>query len=171
MEVMQKKCGSGSTLREFRRLVMAIAKEDAEYNHMPDYQIRVDVPRDQLIACSRGTVGDDRAEMADIPPLATDPNGDTVSFRQRTVDSGGMLDFDANAGNFTTMPVENIFWPAGQAPSGVYTVNVNLFRQNQGEAGDLIRYDLRLLVQGQVRMISNVVSADNPTDTFTFRVS
>ena len=69
MKVLQKKCGSGSTLREFRRLVAAIAKEDAEYNHMPDYRIRLDENRDQLIAISRGTVGADTDELVDIPAL------------------------------------------------------------------------------------------------------
>jgi hypothetical protein len=56
-------------LREFRRLVLAIAKEDSEYNHMPDYEIRIDDDKDQLIARSRGTVGDDRSEAVEIPPL------------------------------------------------------------------------------------------------------
>ncbi|MGR3369475.1 MAG: replication initiator protein A [Sagittula sp.] len=69
MEVLQKKCGSGSTLREFRRLVAAIAKEDAEYNHMPDYRIRIDEQRDHLVATSRGTVGPEGGGEVNIPPL------------------------------------------------------------------------------------------------------
>ena len=72
MAVLQKKCGSGSTLREFRRLVAAIDKEDREYNHMPDYQIRIDEERDQLVAISRGTVGPDVNATVDIPPLDPD---------------------------------------------------------------------------------------------------
>lgn len=72
MAVLQKKCGSGSTLREFRRLVAAIAKEDAEYNHMPDYRIRIDENRDHLVAHSRGTVRADVSEMAKIPALDPD---------------------------------------------------------------------------------------------------
>ncbi|WHZ37712.1 replication initiator protein A [Sagittula sp. MA-2] len=69
MEVLQKKCGSGSTLREFRRLMAAIAKEDAEYNHMPDYRIRIDEQRDHLVATSRGTVGPEGGGEVNIPPL------------------------------------------------------------------------------------------------------
>lgn len=69
MAVLQKKCGSGSTLREFRRLVSAIACEDAEYNHMPDYQISIDPEKDHMIARSRGTVGIDSSEMVNIPRL------------------------------------------------------------------------------------------------------
>ena len=69
MEVLQKKCGSGSTLREFRRLVTTIAREDAEYNHIPDYAIRIDEERDQLVARSRGTVGPDASDRVEIPEL------------------------------------------------------------------------------------------------------
>ena len=60
---------SGSTLREFRRLVAAIAKEDEEYNHMPDYQIRIDDEKDHLVVRSRGTVGPDASDLVTIPPL------------------------------------------------------------------------------------------------------
>lgn len=70
MEVLQKKCGSGSTLREFRRLVAAIAKEDAEYNHMPDYRIRIDEQRDHLVATSCGTVVREGGGEINIAPLA-----------------------------------------------------------------------------------------------------
>ncbi|MFK7876383.1 MAG: replication initiator protein A [Paracoccaceae bacterium] len=72
LAVLQKKCGSGSTLREFRRLVSAIAKEDEEYDHMPDYRIRIDEDRDQLMVLSRGTVRADVSEMAQIPALDPD---------------------------------------------------------------------------------------------------
>jgi plasmid replication initiation protein len=72
MAVLQKKCGSGSTLREFRRLVSAIAKEDAEYGHIPDYSIVIDEERDQMIARSRGTVGPDISETITIPELDPD---------------------------------------------------------------------------------------------------
>lgn len=37
LETLQKKCGSASTLKEFRRLVGKIVEEDAAYGHIPDY--------------------------------------------------------------------------------------------------------------------------------------
>lgn len=40
LELLQKKCGSSSTLREFRRLLSAIIEDDAQHHHMPDYGIR-----------------------------------------------------------------------------------------------------------------------------------
>ena len=56
LETLQKKCGSGSSQREFRRLVSAIADEDEKHSHMPDYEIRFDVETDILRVRSRGTI-------------------------------------------------------------------------------------------------------------------
>lgn len=39
LELLQKKCGSASTLKEFRRLVSRIVEEDAVHGHMPDYAV------------------------------------------------------------------------------------------------------------------------------------
>jgi plasmid replication initiation protein len=72
LEVLQKKCGSGSTLREFRRLVAAIAEEDSKYGHMPDYEIRIDESRDHLVARSRGSLGPEASAPVEIPALDPD---------------------------------------------------------------------------------------------------
>ncbi|MCK9506619.1 MAG: replication initiator protein A [Porticoccaceae bacterium] len=74
LELLQKKCGSGSSLREFRRLVMAIVEEDTKYGHMPDYEIRFECDKDQLVVRSRGTVGVDATAVVAVtlPPLDSD---------------------------------------------------------------------------------------------------
>ena len=41
LEVLQKKTGSASSSREFKRLVSNITTQDAEFNHMPDYSVRL----------------------------------------------------------------------------------------------------------------------------------
>lgn len=70
LETLQKKCGSGSSLREFRRMVSAIADEDERHGHMPDYGIRFDTTTDILTVRSRGTVAQNTARIiANIPPL------------------------------------------------------------------------------------------------------
>lgn len=70
LETLQKKCGSGSSSREFRRLVSAIADEDERHSHMPDYEIRFDNKADMLLVRSRGTAGVEAiTEMINIPPL------------------------------------------------------------------------------------------------------
>lgn len=72
LDTLHKKCGSGSSLREFRRLVGAIAQEDKEFGHMPDYHIRVDDEKDQLHVVSRGTVAAESSTVVEIPPLDPD---------------------------------------------------------------------------------------------------
>lgn len=51
--LLQKKCGSNSTEREFRRLVNAIVREDETHQHMPDYSIRYDEKNDQVLFVNR----------------------------------------------------------------------------------------------------------------------
>lgn len=69
MAVLHRKGGSGPTLRELHRLVLAIAEEDEEYRHMPDYQNCIEDVKVQLVARSRGTLGDDRSDAVEIPAL------------------------------------------------------------------------------------------------------
>lgn len=49
--------------------------------------------------------------------------------------SNGMLDIDMNAHSTTTSttPVENVFWPPGSSPQGVFTVYVHFFRSWSGK--------------------------------------
>lgn len=54
LELLQKKCGSTSTSREFKRLLQGIVEADAAHNHMPDYVIRLDGP--QVVFVNKGTM-------------------------------------------------------------------------------------------------------------------
>lgn len=47
LEKLREKCGSGSTLKEFRRLVGKIIDDDARHSHMPDYAMALEA--DMLI--------------------------------------------------------------------------------------------------------------------------
>jgi plasmid replication initiation protein len=69
------KCGSGSRVREFRRLVRKIIAEDTDHDHMPDYAIRESEDGDQVIFISRGTVPLDRnreAGRVTLPALSSE---------------------------------------------------------------------------------------------------
>lgn len=73
LETLQKKCGSGSSPREFRRLVMAISDEDKKHGHMPDYEIRFDVETNVLRVRSRGTIAPEATDVrSTIPALDAD---------------------------------------------------------------------------------------------------
>ena len=54
LPALQKKCGSTSSPREFRRLVWAIVQQDTAHHHMPDYAIQLD--DDYVTFSNRGTI-------------------------------------------------------------------------------------------------------------------
>ncbi|NNL14263.1 MAG: toll/interleukin-1 receptor domain-containing protein [Acidimicrobiia bacterium] len=60
--------------------------------------------------------------LADLDLAVLDPLQEVVSFGVPLSSSGGELDHDANypCETASTPAVENIFWPAGSAPSGTY---------------------------------------------------
>jgi plasmid replication initiation protein len=69
LAVLQKKCGSNSTQREFRRLVQNVVQEDREHDHMPDYAITYEELDDMVIFTNRQSV-------KVVMPLATAPQLD-----------------------------------------------------------------------------------------------
>jgi plasmid replication initiation protein len=75
LDTLQNKCGSQSSVREFRRLVKTIVDQDAKYHHMPDYVIRLD-DEDMVTFINRGTV----------PVRAAISDKDTVGSRLRPLD-------------------------------------------------------------------------------------
>jgi hypothetical protein len=85
---------------------------------------------------------------ADLDLAVTSPLGERVSFGNRSVESGGELDIDANSACSDPMPapVENIVWP-DPPPAGTYTVEVTLF--DACGAGDSQAFELEVLVAGQ----------------------
>lgn len=76
LEILQAKCGSNSTLREFRRLVGTICKQDAEFAHMPDYALRL--VDNVLIVNNRGS----------IPELANETSTRSEYDRVRLTENG-----------------------------------------------------------------------------------
>ncbi|PQO45672.1 replication initiator protein A [Blastopirellula marina] len=73
LEKLQLKCGSTSSLREFRRLVRDIVKEDQKHAHMPDYSITLNED-DMVTYHSRRTVPDlaSSDEVDFVPPLKSE---------------------------------------------------------------------------------------------------
>jgi plasmid replication initiation protein len=54
LELLQKKCGSSSTSREFKRLVQTIVAQDSTHSHVPDYAVTLE--GDQVVFRNRGTM-------------------------------------------------------------------------------------------------------------------
>jgi hypothetical protein len=55
LELLQKKCGSYSTLKEFRRMVSEIVEQDQQHGHIPDYSVTLD-DSDMVLFRNRGSL-------------------------------------------------------------------------------------------------------------------
>ncbi len=97
LETLRKKCGSASTAKEFKRLVVAICREDGEFGYMPDYG--VELAGENVVFKNRHTVK--KAVVGEFPLLQSqtyekarnaapgyDIYGLEVEWRTFWVDSG-----------------------------------------------------------------------------------
>jgi hypothetical protein len=83
----------------------------------------------------------------DLDLHVIDPSGERIFFNHRNSASGGELDVDMNAGQLSTRPVENVYWPERGAPRGTYRVEVVHFA-NHG-ARDPTEFNVRVVNKGQ----------------------
>ncbi|GIT93297.1 plasmid replication initiator protein RepA [Jannaschia sp. AI_61] len=69
LERLREKCGSTSTLKEFRRLVRTVVEQDRTHSHIPDYAVDL-VERvgavEKVVFLNRQTM--ERAPLVDTPP-------------------------------------------------------------------------------------------------------
>ena len=67
----------------------------------------------------------------DLDLICTDPTGETIWFKNKRVSSKGQLEIDMNVEYPDSQePIENIFWPSGDAPNGDYNVYVLYYKQH-----------------------------------------
>ncbi|MEO2035401.1 MAG: hypothetical protein ABGZ35_25260, partial [Planctomycetaceae bacterium] len=81
----------------------------------------------------------------------------------------GELDVDMNAeGANSQKPVENVYWPTGQAPQGEYRVQVHHYANHGGR--DPTRYQVRVVIGGRTRNFSGRIGHDGgqPVDVHQF---
>jgi hypothetical protein len=104
------------------------------------------------------------SSTADLDLAVTDPAGDTVSYRNPVIASGGELDVDANpdCSAATTTPVENVVWRA-DAPDGRYTITVTYYTDCTGGSGPQA-FELLALVDGQTVSLESRVGEAGTTD-------
>jgi len=102
----------------------------------------------------------------DLDLAVTDPSGATIDYANPASASGGQLDRDANypCDTATTSPVENVFWPPGEAPAGHYVVTVH-YRTGCGQdPGRPIQLVIR--VDGEI--VQDIRRAIDPGLPLTF---
>jgi len=107
--------------------------------------------------------------LDDLDLAVTDPSGETAFFANPSIPSGGQLDVDSNAGCMSQFqnPVENIFWPPGNAPEGNYTASVTLFTRCNGDRAP-IPFELSISLDGETQTQTGTVSDDAPSQVFEF---
>lgn len=67
----------------------------------------------------------------DLDLICTDPDGNAIWYKNKTVPSGGHLDVDMNAEYPDSQhPIENIYWKTGGAPSGTYNVYILYYKKH-----------------------------------------
>lgn len=86
----------------------------------------------------------------DLDLHCIDPRGEEIWFPHTRSASGGELDVDRNAHSpYTPTPVENIYWPDGGAPSGLYKITVVYYAPRNGMDPTVpTAFTVRLVVKG-----------------------
>jgi len=94
----------------------------------------------------------------DLDLHCLDPGGEEIFFaHRRSLRSGGELDIDQNASPpYNMAPVENIYWPIGAAPSGLYQISVVYYAPHSGT--DATAFMVRTVVRGQTNYFSSTIS-------------
>jgi hypothetical protein len=93
--------------------------------------------------------------MNDIDLHVVSPRGERIFFGHRRSWCGGCLDVDMNVYPVNPRAVENVFWPHGSAPPGVYTVFVHLYRRHVHE--NATPFEVHVLVKNHKEVFRGVV--------------
>ena len=72
LDLLRKKCGSGSTEKEFRRLISKIVREDKKFGHMPDYAVSL-TEGNMIVFHNRGTMPGRQEEKPSVAVRALTP--------------------------------------------------------------------------------------------------
>ena len=96
----------------------------------------------------------------DLDLSCVEPNGTVIDFEHRLALSGGNLDVDMNATPQSKRPVENLFWPLGQAQRGTYRVYVNYYRRHT-LSKDKAEFSLRTLMGDKEIIVKGSVAPES----------
>ncbi len=95
------------------------------------------------------------SSKADLDLAVNDPGGGQIDYQNRTSSSGGTLDVDSNHDCATASGagVENVYWPTGKAPEGVYRLTVTYYDVCDGSPMSQ-PFELTFLANGTVAAVT-----------------
>jgi len=103
----------------------------------------------------------------DLDLVIACPDGTLLYYGNPTA-CGGQLDVDRNAGEtLTREPVENIFWPSGKAPAGVYKVAVKYYARRDPTLPPATAFQVRLLKDGQEQLFKGTATTPDELQAVT----
>jgi subtilisin family serine protease len=94
----------------------------------------------------------------DLDLICVDPFGDYIWFENKKVESLGQLEIDMNVEPQSNNPVENIFWPDGQAPNGTYNVYVLYYKHHQNKATLETSFEVKIKYGDEIENVSGVMN-------------
>jgi subtilisin family serine protease len=99
----------------------------------------------------------------DLDLCCTDPQGETVWFKNKKVASGGQLEIDMNVEYpDSKTPLENIYWEPGGAPEETFDVYLLYFRRNESSI-DETPYNVKVKYGGKTEAYSGVIKKEDKT--------
>jgi hypothetical protein len=146
--------------------VIAVAPSDL-VETPPGVAAAVNVPEAAALERRLGEVGAGGGDIQislswhnfnDLDLHCIDPAGEEIFFgHRRSVRTGGELDIDQNASvPYNMSPVENIYWPMGGAPSGLYRISVVYYAPHSGI--DATAFMVRTVVRGRTNYFRSTIS-------------
>jgi len=108
---------------------------------------------------------------ADLDLVVYCPSGRMLDY-QNPQACGGTLDVDANAArdSLSDRPVENVFWPAGQAEPGTYRIVVRYAPRKDEQRPQPTPFQIRLIRDRQEKVFKSTASPDQAAPVTDFTV-
>ena len=96
----------------------------------------------------------------DLDLHCIDPQGEEIFYsHKQSAKTGGVLDVDCNYHEpFTNAPVENIYWPRGGAPPGLYRVYLVYYAQHPRPTSYQTAYTVRIVVEDKTNYASGKIA-------------
>jgi uncharacterized protein YfaP (DUF2135 family) len=108
---------------------------------------------------------------ADLDLVIHCPSGHMLDY-QNPQACGGTLDVDANTArdSLSNRPVENVFWPAGQAAPGTYRIVVRYAPRKDEQQPQPTPFQIRLIRNNQEKIFRSTVPPNKAAPVTNFNV-